>query len=123
MDAQKKVLVVDDDDRMRKLLANRLEVEGYSIITAQDGEEAMQKVKDESPLLLTLDLMMPKINGYEACRMLRFDDQYKNLPIIILSALNTQFERDKAFEAGADAVFVKPFDLNLLVVKIKELLE
>jgi len=121
MNNPKVVLVADDDVHMRNLIALRLEVEGYLIVTADDGEDALQKIRKNPPDLLIMDLMMPKINGYEACRMIRFDDHLAQLPIIILSALNTEEERNRAIEAGADAVFVKPFDLNLLKVKIKEI--
>lgn len=120
MTSKKSILVADDDLHMRNLIALRLEVDGYPVVTASDGEEALQKIRKDPPALLILDLMMPKINGFDACRMIRFDDKLSKLPIIILSALNTEEERNRAIEAGADAVFVKPFDLNLLKVKIKE---
>ena len=119
MSAAKKILVVDDDLVTQMVLSVRLEVNGYDVITAPDGEEGLKKAKEENPDLLVLDLMMPKMNGYEVCRMLKFDDQYKNIPIIVLSALDQQEEREKAVESGADAVFIKPFDLELLLVKIR----
>lgn len=118
----KTILLADDDVSMRNLIALRLEVEGYRVVTAADGEEALQKIRQDPPALVIMDLMMPKIDGFEACRMIRFDDRFSKLPILVLSALNTQEERNRAVEAGADAVFIKPFDLNLLKVKIKELI-
>ncbi|MCQ9208784.1 MAG: response regulator, partial [Omnitrophica bacterium] len=120
MDQAKKILVAEDDLVTQRMLSIRLEINGYNVVTAQDGEEALKKAKEEKPDLLLLDLMMPKMTGYEVCRMLKFDDKYKNIPIIVLSALERQDEREKAVKAGADAVFVKPFDLELLLVKIKE---
>jgi len=69
-----------------------------------------------------LDLMMPKLSGFEVCRMLKFDDAYKDIPIIVLSALDQQRDREKAFETGADAYFIKPFDLALLINKIETLI-
>ena len=120
MSGAKKILVVEDDLVSQRVVSARLEINGYDVITAQDGEEGLKKAKEESPDLLILDLMMPKMTGYEVCRMLKFDDKYKDIPIIVLSALERQDEREKAVKAGADAVFVKPFDLELLLVKIRE---
>ena len=119
---QKKILVVEDELISQKILSVRLEINGYKVITAQDGEEALKKAKKEKPDLIMLDLMIPKINGYEVCRMLKFDDEYKDIPIIVLSSLNLQEEREKAFKSGADEYFIKPFDLDLLLVKIKSII-
>jgi DNA-binding response OmpR family regulator len=66
--------------------------------------------------------MLPKIDGYEVCRILKFDDKYKNIPIIILSALDQQEDREKAIGSGADSFFIKPFDLELLLNKIQSLI-
>ena len=117
---QKKILVVEDELITQRILSARLEINDYTVITAQDGEEALKKVKEETPDLPILDLMIPKINGYEVCRMLKFDEKYKDIPIIVLSSLNQQQEREKAIKSGADAYFIKPFDLELLLVKIRE---
>ena len=119
MNGAKKILVVEDDLVTQRVLSARLEINGYEVITAQDGEEGLKKARKENPDLVMLDLMMPKMTGYEVCRMLKFDDKYKNIPIIVLSALDQQDEREKAIKAGADAVFIKPFDLDLLLVKIR----
>ena len=120
MNGAKKILVVEYDLVTQRILAARLEINGYKVITAPDGEEGLKKARKENPDLVMLDLMLPKMTGYEVCRMLKFDDKYKKIPIIVLSALDQQDEREKAVKAGADAVFVKPFDLELLLVKIKE---
>jgi len=122
MENQKKVLVVDDDPVSLKMLSVRLEVNNFTAITAQDGEEAVEKVKQDKPDAIVLDLMLPKMSGYEVCSMLKFDDNYKDIPIIVLSSLHEQEERDKAIKSGADAYFIKPFDLELLLVKIKDFL-
>ena len=123
MSEEKKILVVEDDLVTQRVLSARLEINGYNVITAQDGEEGLKKARKENPDLLILDLMMPKMTGYEVCRMIKFDDKYKDTPIIDLSALDQQEEREKAVKSGADAVFIKPFDLNLLLVKIKEFID
>ncbi|MBI4432149.1 MAG: response regulator [Candidatus Omnitrophica bacterium] len=118
----KKILLVEDEQDIAEVLAVRLEINGYDVALAKDGEEALAKVKKDKPDLIILDLMLPKINGFEVCRMVKFDDATKHLPVIVLSALHQQHEREKVQSYGADAYFIKPFDLNLLLVKIKELL-
>ncbi len=122
MGNEKKIIIVDDDLVAQRILSVRLEINGYSVIIAQDGEEAIEKTKKEKPDLMVLDLMIPKMNGYEVCRMLKFDDNYKDMPIIILSALHLQQDRDKAVESGADACFLKPFDLDLFLTKVESLI-
>ncbi len=121
MDKKIKILVSEDNPDIRKILVMRLEINGYDVIQAQDGEEAVGKIKKESPDLVVLDLMMPKISGFEVCRMVKFDEKYKDMPIIVLSALDQQADREQAIENGADAYFIKPFDLELLLNKIKSL--
>lgn len=120
MSETKKILVVEDDLVTQRVLSARLEINGYEVITAQDGEEGLRKARSEKPDLVMLDLMLPKMTGYEVCRMLKFDDKYKKIPIIILSSLDQQDEKEKAVKAGADTYVIKPFDLELLLVKIKD---
>jgi DNA-binding response OmpR family regulator len=119
---EKKILIADDEPDFVELISMRLEVNGFEVVAAKDGQEAIDKTKKEKPDLLILDLMMPKLDGFEVCRMLKFDDNFKNLPIIVLSALDQQQDREKAIEAGADEYFIKPFDLSLLLTKIKDLI-
>ena len=120
--AKMKILVVDDEVDVQNILSFRLEINGFSVVVASDGEGALEKIKNESPDLVLLDLMLPKINGFEVCRMVKFDDKHKTLPIIILSALDKEDDRKKALESGADAYFLKPFDLEGLLNKIRDLL-
>jgi len=120
--AGKKILVVDDELDVQSILSFRLEINGYSVIVASDGEEGLEKIKNENPDLVLLDLMLPKMNGFEICRMVKFDDRLKGLPIIILSALDKEEDKKKALDSGADAYFLKPFDLEGLLTKIKLLL-
>lgn len=123
MAESKKILVVEDEEDMRDLIKVRLEVEGYEVLEAGDGEEALRIVKKEKPDLIVLDLMIPKITGFEVCRMVKFDDESKKIPIIILSAMAQQRDREKAMEYGAEEYFIKPFDLGLMVVKMKQMME
>jgi len=123
MSEQKKVLIVDDEQDLVDVFSVRIEVNGFDVVTASDGQEALEKIKNEKPDLILLDLMLPKVNGYEVCRMTKFDDNTRDIKVIVLSALNEPKDREKALEAGADAVFIKPFDLDLLVTKIRDLLK
>jgi DNA-binding response OmpR family regulator len=123
MPENKKILIADDEPDFVELISMRLEVNGFKVVAAKDGQEAIDKTKKENPDLLILDLMMPKLDGFEVCRMLKFDDNFKNLPIIVLSALDQQQDREKAIKAGADEYFIKPFDLSLLLTKIRDLIE
>jgi len=122
MTALKKILIVDDNLEIKKTLSMRFEIEGYSVMAAQDGEEALSLIKKDKPDLIILDLMIPKIDGFEICRMLKFNDKLKNIPIIVLSALDNDEDRQKAIKNGADECFIKPFDLGLLTTKIKSLI-
>lgn len=119
---EKTVLVVDDDILMQQVVAMRLKVNGFRVLVASDGEEALPVIRSQSPSLIVLDLMLPKITGYELCRMIKMDEELQSIPVLVLSALEKQTDRDRAMEAGADAYFIKPFDLELLVAKIKQLL-
>ena len=123
MEKPRKILIVDDEADMRVMFSTRLEISNFEVIEAEDGEEGLEKAKKEKPDLIVLDLMLPKITGFEVCRMLKFDDNYKDIPIIVLSALGQQSDREKAVQCGADAYFIKPFDLGLLVTKIESLLK
>ena len=125
-DGQKKektILVVEDEEDIRTLLAMRLKVSHFQVLTAGDGDEGLAVIREKKPDLVILDLMLPKITGYELCRMIKFDENLKSIPIIILSALEMKVDRDRALEAGADAYFIKPLNLGLLVAKINQLLQ
>lgn len=121
-EAKRDILLVEDDLDLQKILAMRLEINGYNVSTASDGELGLEKAKEAKPDLIILDLMLPKMNGYEVCQMLKFDEEHHDTPVVITSSLHMESERTKAIEAGADAYFLKPVDLELLLVKIKRLL-
>lgn len=118
----KKILLVDDERQLVDLVKTRLEVSGYEVICAYDGREALDKAYNEKPDLIILDLMLPKIDGYKVCRMLKFNEKYKNTPIIMFTARIQESDRKLGFEVGADAYIVKPFDAQALLSKIRELL-
>lgn len=120
---EKTILVVEDEEDMAKLLAMRLKVNHFRVLLAEDGEEALSMIREKKPDLVLLDLMLPKVTGYELCRMIKFDEALKSMPVIIHSSLERQIDRERASEVGADAYFIKPFDLELLIIKIKQLIQ
>ena len=120
---RKRILVVDDEIYIVHILEFSLTMEGYNILTAFDGEEAMRVIEQEKPDLVVLDIMMPKLDGYEVCRRLRKDDRFATLPVILLSAKGRSVDREVGLQAGADDYITKPFSPRKLIEKIRELLE
>lgn len=111
-----KILVVDDDARILKIVKHCLEKEAFQVVTAVDGESALNMVKQEQPSLVVLDLMLPKLNGYDVCRALT--DQY-SIPIIILSAKGDELDRIVGFRLGVDDYMTKPFSPTELVLRVQ----
>ena len=117
----KRILLVDDELHTIRLLQPRLATNGYDVIVAVDGQEGLKKAREEGPDLILLDLMLPKIDGYKICRMLKFDESYKHIPVIIFTARAQEEDERLAFEVGADAYITKPFKPEELLEKIGEL--
>ncbi|MBU4311604.1 MAG: response regulator [Candidatus Omnitrophica bacterium] len=120
---KKKILIVDDEEDLRKMLKFRLEAVGFDITEAVDGQEGLDKARSTGPDLLILDLMLPKIDGYKVCRMLKFDEKYKHIPIIMFTARAENKDKQIGKEMGADTYITKPFEPEVLLAKIKELLD
>ena len=116
----KKILLVDDEPNITKLLSMRLKSSGYEVLTASDGAEGLEKARSQNPDLIILDLMMPKMEGYEVCRLLKFDEKYKHIPIIISSAKSTDEDRHLGEKVGADDYLSKPYDPEDLLQKINK---
>ncbi|MEA3359496.1 MAG: response regulator [Thermodesulfobacteriota bacterium] len=114
-----KILIVDDDVDTVELLTKRFRAEGYSTSEAYDGEQALQKVKEYKPDLIILDIMMPKIDGYEASKRLKGYDNTKHIPIIMLSAKAKIPDKVKGLDFGADDYITKPFDYRELSQRVK----
>ncbi|MCS7120291.1 MAG: response regulator [Nitrososphaerota archaeon] len=110
-----KILVVDDEADIANLAKIILESEGYSVVTASNGEEALAKVYQESPDLVLLDIVMPKKTGLEVCRILKEQKRTRQIPVIVFSVLGREVDRRMSAEVGADAHFVKPFTPESLV--------
>jgi DNA-binding response OmpR family regulator len=114
-----KILVVDDEADLVSVLSFGLQVEGFAVISAADGEEGLRRAREERPDLIVLDLMLPKLDGYQVCRTLKFDERYRGIPILILSARSGEADRRLALEMGADAFLTKPYDMRDLVGRIR----
>ena len=120
-DVLKKILVVDDDPIVLKLVEEVLKLNGFDVVTAKDGLDCMVMVKKEKPDLIVLDIMMPEINGYDVCRNLKFDDGYKNIPIIILTSRRRELDPRIGTMMGIDYMS-KPLDREVFLNKIQRLL-
>ena len=111
-----KILVVDDEASIITMLAYNLKKEGYDVVTAEDGEVALEKFESENPDLLLLDIMMPKMDGYEVCRKIR---EKSNVPIIMLTARADEVDKVVGLEMGADDYVTKPFGNRELIARVK----
>lgn len=116
------ILVVDDEEDIRNLVAINLRREGFSVLTAANGEEALELATTKNPALILLDLMLPDIQGTEVCRRLRLDPELKRVPIVMLTAMDTEAERVVGFEVGADDYVTKPFSVRELVLRVRAIL-
>ncbi len=119
---KKKILIADDNPDNVELLRKRLNTQGYETAAAFDGEEALQAIGKESPDLLILDVMMPKMDGYEVLRRLKQDEEYRNIPVILLTAKKDIPDKLKGLDIGADDYITKPFNPQELLARVKSLL-
>lgn len=117
-----KILVVDDEINITQILEFSIGSEGYQVITASNGEEAIDVARKEQPNLIILDIMMPKIDGYEACRILKANPLTKNIPVILLTAKGRDIDKRLGYEVGATDYIIKPFSPTQLIGRIQELL-
>jgi DNA-binding response OmpR family regulator len=118
-----KILVVDDEFILRDLMRTVLEEEGFSVITAPDGEEALTKANSEMPDLILLDLMMPGKSGLEVCKILKSQPETKHIPVVMATVLGREVDRALTKEAGADAHFIKPFSAFALLTEVRRQLD
>ncbi len=120
---QRKILIADDNENIREALTYLLEDEGYSLSIAKDGAETLAKVREIHPNILFLDIMMPEINGYEVCRIIKNDPELKKIYVIMLTAKGQVAEQERGRSAGADEYIVKPFSPMEILAKIKDILK
>ena len=123
MDTKAKILVVDDEDRNLRLMELLLTSFGYDVLTASNGEEALEKVHDIPPDVILLDAMMPKIDGFEVAKRLKKEEETRIIPIVMVTALNEVEDRVKALEAGADDFLNKPVDKTELRARVQSLVK
>ena len=117
-----RILVVDDEIYIVHILDFSLGMEGYEVITALDGEQALEKLKTEKPDLIVLDIMMPKLDGYEVCKAIKSSPETRHIPVILLSAKGRNVDQKLGFDVGADDYITKPFSPRKLVERINQLL-
>ncbi len=118
--SKKKVMIVDDEAHIVELVRVCLEDSNYDIIEAYDGQEAVNKAQEDHPDLILLDIMLPNMDGYEVCKILKDSDETKEIPIVMLTAKGQEVDKVKGFQAGADAYMTKPFSPLRLLTELEE---
>jgi DNA-binding response OmpR family regulator len=120
---RKKILVVDDDAELVELISFNLKQAGYTVATASDGVDAIKKARSLEPALIVLDVMMPELDGFAVCEILRRDATTTSIPIMMLTAISSELGRMAALGSGATDFVTKPFSPRLLVSRIEDLLK
>ncbi len=118
-----KILVADDEPDIVETIQLVLEARGHEVLKANDGMEALDQARNHNPDIIFLDVMMPKLDGYRVCRMLKFDSQYKKIPVVLLTARAGSKDISTGGEVGADEYITKPFDVNDLLELVDRLVE
>ena len=113
--------MVDDDDVIRQLISVNLELEGFEVSTAHDGQDCLDKVKAVAPAVITLDIMMPRLDGWEAASRLRADPETAGIKVILLSARAQEADLQRGSRIGVDAYLTKPFDPDELISTVRRL--
>lgn len=119
---KEKILVVEDDRHISKLLKYNLEKSGYDCILADDGEEALKLLDKQQISLIILDIMLPKMDGFEVCRLIKQNEKFNTVPIVMLTAKGEEVDRIVGLELGADDYVLKPFSPRELILRIKAVL-
>ncbi|HSF26143.1 MAG TPA: response regulator [Actinomycetes bacterium] len=118
-----RVLVVDDSPQIRALIRVNLELEGFEVITLADGAEALERVQAIAPDVMTIDVKMPRLDGFETVQRLRADPATASLPIAVVTACAQATDRQRGQEVGVDAYITKPFDPAVLVAEVRRLVD
>jgi DNA-binding response OmpR family regulator len=121
-DRRPTILVADDEEDLRELVTYRLTRSGYQVIGAGDGQEALDLAAERTPDLMVLDVMMPKLDGYELTRRVRAEETLRSIPVILLTARSQESDIDRGFEVGADDYLKKPFNPDELVARVRAVL-
>jgi len=123
MDAKRRVLLAEDHPGTIEVMQTELEVLGYEVVVAQDGQEAVEKAATESPDLIVMDIIMPKLDGFQATARIRENPRTKDIPILAATALARPGDREKCLESGCDGYIAKPFTHRQLGAAIDRLFE
>jgi CheY-like chemotaxis protein len=118
----KTILIVEDEPKNLKLTRDLLKISGYETIEAVDGKQGVEKAKSAKPNLILMDIMMPKMDGYSACREIKADQSTKNIPVVMLTAVGFDLNKKLAKQMGADGYVTKPFSRQQLIDAISPLL-
>jgi DNA-binding response OmpR family regulator len=116
---KKKILVVDDEEDIRNLAKQMLEMEGYEVIMASDGKEALSIAEKEAPDLILLDVVMPGMDGFEVCKILKSQQKTRSTPVVIFTVLDSEAHKKRGRDAGADGYAAKPFKIEALLAEVK----
>jgi len=118
--SKERILVVDDDPVIVKFVSANLKVRGFDVITAEDGEAALAAMEKSNPSIILLDLLMPRLDGFEVCRRIR---QFSTVPIIVLTAIGEASTKFELLSMGADDYITKPFDIADLLTRVRAILQ
>lgn len=121
-DDVKRVIIVEDEETLANNLSNKMESEGFSVKTVNNGEEGLELIRNEKPDLVVLDIMLPGLDGLSVCRMVRNDKATSEIPIIMLTARGTEVDKIVGLESGADDYIVKPFGLGEFLARVRAVL-
>lgn len=120
---KKRILLTDDEPNIVLVVTKRLEIQGYEVLIARDGEEALKKAREMKPDLVLLDIMLPGVDGLNVCRILKADEATRNIPVILFSARAQTWDKEAGREFGANAYVEKPFQPEELLATIEKLLK
>lgn len=123
MDKPPKILIVDDEEDIVKALKIRFHTMGFTVISAGDGMSGLEMIRKEKPDLVLLDIMLPKLDGFKVCRMVKYDENLKNIPIVILTAKVMDVDKLTGQDVGANEFLTKPFDPEQLTEIVKKYLK
>lgn len=114
-----KIMVIDDSQTIRRTAETLLTKEGFTVVTAQDGYEALAKIADHHPALIFVDIMMPRLDGYQACALIKANPRYASTPVIMLSSKDGLFDRARGRIVGSDEYLTKPFTRDELIGAVR----
>lgn len=119
---QKKIMVVDDEPYIARVIKFKLEQEGYAVISANDGVTGLDRIRQEKPDLVLLDVMMPGLTGYEVCQQVKADADLAGIPVVFLTAKGQERDREQGLNMGASDYITKPFSPNRLLELVKSII-